>query len=664
MDMDSPELHTFSYDPFQKSAIDALYSGASVLVAAPTGAGKTVIADHVIDIALASGKHVIYTAPIKALSNQKYRDFSKVYGDLVGIITGDVAINPDAPIRIMTTEIYRNSLLDEPDKFSSLEWVIFDEVHYLDDDERGTVWEEAIILTPLSTKFLCLSATVPNIDEIAEWFENVLGRKTTVITEDRRPVPLHFRFQCLGEIFDGWKKAKNSALSFLRLSKKIAPNYRSRYSRRGSKLRPKPNRLFPLIKQILKNDELPCVYFAFSRAKTEILAQEIARLPLLPEHKQKELENKFIALCNFYNISNEPSAKKLRKLIRFGVAYHHAGMLPTLKEVVEQLFNQKLVPLIFTTETFALGINMPARTVVFDSLRKYYSSGFDNLRSRDFYQMAGRAGRRGMDNQGFVYVRFIPSQTKPKDVENIIFGETEPVVSKFNASYATVLNLYEVHGENVLELYPKTLHFFQSTKRGRKRARRRFLSRLNLLKKNDFIKNNILTKKGHFARWMFGHELYMAEMFESGILDRFSPQELCFAASCLVFEPRRGIDAPRFPPKKLKWIERELSRLYRKIHLQEVVNDIEPYAPPPHPHIGRAVDAWIKGADFDDVVEISRLDEGAVVRYFRMINQLLRQISQAPYSSTSLIARAKEARLLINRDVIDAERQLRTDIGD
>jgi len=252
---------------------------------------------------------------------------------------------------------------------------------------------------------------------------------------------LHFRFQCLGEIFDGWKKAKNSALSFLRLSKKIAPNYRSRYSRRGSKLRPKPNRLFPLIKQILKNDELPCVYFAFSRAKTEILAQEIARLPLLPEHKQKELENKFIALCNFYNISNEPSAKKLRKLIRFGVAYHHAGMLPTLKEVVEQLFNQKLVPLIFTTETFALGINMPARTVVFDSLRKYYSSGFDNLRSRDFYQMAGRAGRRGMDNQGFVYVRFIPSQTKPKDVENIIFGETEPVVSKFNASYATVLNL-------------------------------------------------------------------------------------------------------------------------------------------------------------------------------------------------------------------------------
>ncbi len=659
-----PPLHNFIYDSFQERAINALDGTTSVLVAAPTGAGKTVIADHVIDIALSTGKHVIYTAPIKALSNQKYREFSGKYGELVGIITGDVAINPDAPIRIMTTEIYRNSLLDEPDSFENLSWVIFDEVHYLDDLDRGTVWEESIILTPPATKFLCLSATVPNINEIAEWFEVILNRPTTVITEYNRPVPLHFRYQCLGEVFDGWKKVKKTALDFLRKSGVSRSRFHQKFDNRNRRnkhprAKIKQNRLFPLIQQILKNNELPCIYFAFSRVKTEQLAAEIIRLPFLSERQQKELDRKYLSLCQIYNIDNEPSAKKLRKFIRFGVAYHHAGMLPTLKEVVEQLFNQKLIPLIFTTETFALGINMPARTVIFDALRKYYSTGFDTLHSRDFYQMAGRAGRRGMDTEGFVYVRFLPTQTKPKEIENIIFGEQEPVLSKFNASYATVLNLYEVHGENVIELYPKTLHYFQSTKRGRKRARRRFLSRLLLLKKNGFIKDNLLTKKGHFARWMFGHELYMAELFKSGLLDKFSPHELCFAISSLVFEPRRGVEMPKKPPKHFQWIERELKHIHRKIHVDETVYDIEPYVPPPHPQMGFAVDAWVKGVDFDEIVEISRLDEGAIVRYLRMINQLLRQIVQAPYTSDSLRATARDARKLINRDVVDAERQLR-----
>ena len=232
-------------------------------------------------------------------------------------------------------------------------------------------------------------------------------------------------------------------------------------------------------------------------------------------------------------------------------------------------------------------------------------------------------------------------------------------MSKFNASYATVLNLYEVHGENVIGLYPKTLHYFKSTKRGRKRARRKFLNRLILLKKNGFIKNNLLTKKGHFARWMFGHELYMAEMFESGLLDRFSPNELCFAISCLVFEPRKGVELPKYSPKHLRWIERELKHIHRKIHVEEVVNEIEPYVSPPHPQMGLAVDAWVKGVDFDEIVEISRMDEGAIVRYLRMINQSLRQIVQVPYTSNSLRSTARDARKLINRDVVDAERQIR-----
>ncbi len=201
-------LHNFKYDTFQQQAIDAVDNKNSILVSAPTGAGKTVIAEYVIAQALDCGGKVIYTAPIKALSNQKYREFSELYGDLVGIVTGDVAINQHAPVRIMTTEIYRNTLLEKPDNIIDIDWIIFDEVHYLDDIERGTVWEESIILTPLSTKILCLSATVPNIEELADWMDSVLQRPTTVVTENSRPVPLHFYYQCQGKIHSNWKDLK------------------------------------------------------------------------------------------------------------------------------------------------------------------------------------------------------------------------------------------------------------------------------------------------------------------------------------------------------------------------------------------------------------------------------------------------------------------------
>jgi len=645
-----PTLHSFSYDPFQQRAIDAVQGTTSILVAAPTGAGKTVIADHVVADALARQRNVIYTAPIKALSNQKYRDFSAQYGDLVGIVTGDVAINPRAPLRIMTTEIYRNTLLDEPGQIEDAAWVIFDEVHYLDDEERGTVWEEAMILTPPATRMLCLSATVPNIDEIAAWMEQVLDRPTTVITETERPVPLHFFFQCQNRLFDSWKDVKRDCF------RNIPVKRRDRFSREDHVI---PNRLHALIKHIREHDELPCIYFAFGRRRTEELAEEVLGMVFLEPEQHAVVERNYLDLCVRYGVLEEPSAQRLRQFVRHGVAYHHAGMLPTLKEIVEQLFTAKLLPLIFTTETFALGINMPARTVVFDGLRKYYATGFASLRPRDLQQMAGRAGRRGMDDEGFVYVRLTPTHIRVEEVQLSLFGQPGPVLSQFNASYATVLNLFEIYGEKVFDLYPRTFHCFQASKRQKKLARQRFADRLNLLKEAGCIRNGKLSPRGHFARWMFGYELYLSELFETGLLDRFSPHELCFAISCLVFEPRKGVLLSDHVPSQFSWVFRELKRTYHAVHAVETRYAIEPWAPPPKPHLGCALDVWLKGGQFADAVQASRLDEGELVRFLRMIIQLLRQLAQAPHTSDKIRQSARTARDLIDRGVVDAERQLR-----
>lgn len=643
-------LHSFSYDAFQEQAINAVRGNTSVIVAAPTGSGKTVIADHVIDDALSRGQHVIYTAPIKALSNQKYRDFSEEYSDLVGIITGDVSINPHAPIRIMTTEIYRNTLLDQPDDILDAAWIIFDEVHYLDDEERGTVWEESIILTPRSTRILCLSATVPNVQEIADWMEQVLDRQTTVIIETERPVPLHFKFQCQGKIYDSFRRIRTDA-------------YRGFSSGRRRELRHRkkiiPNRLTQLISHIIANDELPCIYFAFGRRLTEELAEKTLGFQLVSPEERLGIEHRYVELCRNSNLVHEASAQRMQKFIRHGIAFHHAGMLPSLKEVIEKLFTEKCIKFIYTTETFALGINMPARCVVFDSLRKFYRSGFDTLKTRDFYQMAGRAGRRGMDEEGSVYTRLVPTRMKLHEVEECLFGDPRPVRSQFNASYATLLNLYARYGEKIIEIYPRTLSCFQSSKRQRKRARLRLSNRLRLLETTGCIRRKKLTGKGEFARWMFGHELYMSEMFDSGLLDRLSIHELCFALSCLVYEPKKGSWTPRRPPKKFVWVVRDIQAIYRTIHDVESRYGIDPAAPPPHPHLGHAVDAWSKGAEFAEAVMVSGLDEGELVRYFRMIIQLLRQLINAPYTSETLRKSARDARKLIDRDVVDAERQLR-----
>ena len=252
------------YDRFQQEAIDYINQGCSVIVSAPTGAGKTAIAEHVLSTSIQNKVGVVYTAPIKALSNQKFRDFEKQFGEHIGILTGDVSLNPSAPVLIMTTEIFRNKILDEPDSLKKYSWVIFDEIHYIDNPERGTVWEESLIFLPKHMNLLGLSATIPNIKQFAEWIESVHQKPIKIVIEEKRPVPLHFFYQSQNEIVDN-----------INALKRLGPG--------------RPNKLHTLINYLRQKNGLPCIYFVFGRRRAEDLSFELSGQNFLNEKEKKEI---------------------------------------------------------------------------------------------------------------------------------------------------------------------------------------------------------------------------------------------------------------------------------------------------------------------------------------------------------------------------------------
>jgi superfamily II RNA helicase len=653
------------YDPFQLKAIAAIDAEKSVLVSAPTGSGKTAIAEYAIDKAMARGERVIYTAPVKALSNQKFRDFSERYPDKVGLLTGDVSLNGDAPIVVMTTEIYRNQLFEDPERLRDTTWVIFDEVHYLDDPERGTVWEEAIMFSLPHTRFVALSATAPNIEELAEWIRSILSHEIEVITETHRPVPLVNLFQCQSKIYDDPK-------SLLREGYQGQPVWgggrndsshqrRDRFQRRGGfqrHMHSKPNRTDDLVNHLVHLKRLPILYFAFGRKRTEELAWEQQKFDFLTHEEKVMVEAMFDRLCVRFELQKEASAIEMRKLVVRGIAFHHAGMLPTLKEVVEQLFTSKLIKLIFTTETFAIGINMPAKTVVFDELRKFYGVGFANLRTRDFYQMAGRAGRRGMDEQGYVYSRINPNYMQHPHVLKVIYGQLEPIESQFNSCYATLLNLYSQFGDRLIDIYPRSFHYFQSNKKGREKGVAAIEKKLALLKELGHTEVGKLTVKGEFASWMYGYELLLSEMLEGGYLEMLDEVKLSALLCALVYEPRKGQMDPKLPAH-IAGVEAKAFGYLKKIHQKELTHKIYPQTKQPYFNLAIALEAWIQGCQFHDLERFTDVDEGEIIRHFRMVIQLLRQLRNAPQVTDRLRQIAASAHKKIDRDMVDAEKQLR-----
>ncbi len=348
----------------------------------------------------------------------------------------------------------------------------------------------------------------------------------------------------------------------------------------------------------------------------------------------------------------------MRTLIEQGIAYHHAGMLPTLKEVVEQLFTSRLIKVIFTTETFALGINMPARSVILDELEKFYGTGFKHLTTRDFYQMAGRSGRRGMDTQGSVFIRIHPNDIPYPEVERVLYGKPESIRSQLNTAYATLLNLYKDLGPKLLEIYPRSFHYFQSSQKRREEGRKLMEQKLALLQDLNYLTPEDLTPKGAFAASVFGYELLLSEMHDDGMLDELDEIKLIILLSGLVFEPRKGDHPPRLTHEQER-LQKGVEHYFRTIRKKESRFRIFPHTKPPHFHLAPAITAWAKGESFEKLFRLTTADEGELVRYFRMVIQLLRELAHAPHTSDRLRHTAHQARTLINRDVVDAERQLR-----
>ena len=773
-------------DRFQEEAIAAINRDTSVIVTAPTGAGKTVIAEYAVEKCLKENHRVIYTAPIKALSNQKYRDFYAEYGDKIGIVTGDVVLNPYAQVLLMTTEIFRNTIFDDIERLQDVSYVIFDEIHYINDIERGTVWEESIIFAPQHIKFVCLSATIPNINTFAEWMQSVRDIDIETVEELKRPVPLehhlYFKDYGIGDV------------------KHIAA-LRSRAQRDGRKPKKsdppneKPVKGFSsdftetrLVPHLRREKQLPCLYFCFSRKGCEENASSLvfgSQLQLLNKNQKAEILRQFDELCVQFDIVEEKKITEFRRLVSCGIAYHHAGMLPTLKEVVERLFTSGLIQLLFTTETFAVGINMPACSVVFDSLEKFDGIGFRYLKAREYHQMSGRAGRRGIDTIGYVYAQIIPEYADSGEIKGVVAEKIEPIESQFNLSYSSILNLYEKYGDDIYDVYTMSLsnhqnrvrvanlnkqiavkteklqalpepecihdgiegikqiqkHYrhkrdheknlqrlhvemaqIKSETRGKKRKKERskrlraihkqikqfqthaeqslcdgcqhlqtctgryktirkeeerlqklkkrttiiendprqqIAARLKVLEELGYIEAQAVLPRGSTAAHIYGYEVQLTQLLFSGVFEQLTEDEINCLMVAIVSEPRKDGYFKRLKNERLLDILYAVSSEISFIQHLEVKHKVTEITPLLELRLCTAMLAWSRGCEFDKLEKYAHLDAGDFVRAFRLVIDQLRQIRRAMAGHTALVDKLNRCIEKINRDVVDAERQLR-----
>lgn len=455
-ELDLNSIFPFELDEFQKSAIAALNAGRSVVVCAPTGSGKTLIGEYAIYRALARGRRVFYTTPLKALSNQKLRDFRDRFGaDMVGLLTGDASINREAPILVMTTEIFRNMLYGTPigevgTSLAGVEAVVLDECHYMNDRQRGTVWEESIIYCPSEIQLVALSATIANSDQLTDWINQVHG-PTELIYSNFRPVPLEFYFcnpKGLFPLLDN-----NS-----RINPRLKPKRGS--SDRKSGPRPEAPSLAYTLTQLTSRDMLPAIYFIFSRRGCDKAVEDLGNMSLVNEAEAEQLRWQIDEF-----LRRNPEAGRSGQITQLyrGIAAHHAGILPAWKGLVEELFQQGLIKVVFATETLAAGINMPARTTVISTLSKRTDRGHRLLNASEFLQMAGRAGRRGMDKIGYVVTLQTPFEGA-KEAAYLATAGADALVSQFTPSYGMVLNLLQTHKlEQARELVERSFGQYLAT---------------------------------------------------------------------------------------------------------------------------------------------------------------------------------------------------------
>ncbi|KAL0030068.1 hypothetical protein WJX79_004816 [Trebouxia sp. C0005] len=501
----------FELDPFQKEAVLHLEQGHSVFVAAHTSAGKTVVAEYAFALATKHCTRAIYTSPIKTISNQKFRDFGETFE--TGLLTGDVSLKPESSCLIMTTEILRSMLYKGADIIRDIEFVVFDEVHYVNDAERGVVWEEVIIMLPAHVTLILLSATVPNVMEFADWVGRTKRRQLFVSGTLKRPVPLEHNLYYNGQLYNicrqdtflgegfsqaklAWNK-KNAIPTTNKEAKAQRPDGRGDGGARGGRaapnrgggraptgqarahiaaggrgqgansnsgLRTERTQWLALIDQLNQKKLLPVVVFVFSRKRIDQTADNLNSLDLTTASEKAEIHIFVEQSVSRLKGGDRrlPQIIRLKQMLKRGLGVHHAGLLPIMKEVVEMLFCRGLIKVLFSTETFAMGVNAPARTVVFQSLRKHDGKSFRNLLSGEYTQMAGRAGRRGLDPVGTVIIACWDDVPDEGDVRKMMTGKATKLESQFRLTYSMILNLLRVEDLKVEDMLKRSFAEFHA----------------------------------------------------------------------------------------------------------------------------------------------------------------------------------------------------------
>ena len=498
-----PITFPFQLDEFQKRSILRLENHQNVLVCAHTSSGKTVVAEYGIALGKRNSKRVLYTSPIKALSNQKFREFKKQFGD-VGILTGDVSINPEAQCLIMTTEILQSSLYKNSELLNQVEWVIFDEVHYINDNERGHVWEEILILLPKGIGIIMLSATVPNYMEFAQWVGDIKETKVYVQNTLKRVVPLqHNLFIDYDNVFTVKEKDKiNKAkldLAFNYMQNKMKSHGYNKLSRedkqrekeyienikwfddfklkdKNKKNKQKRNyknydknqgreikiskvhhKIDEVVDYLYDQDRCPAVIFVFSIKRITEYAKMLSLKNLVDGNEKSQIIKFYNQVVDSMPLEDQyiPQVQELREILQSGIGVHHAGLLPIIKETIEILYSRGLIKVLFATTSFSIGLNMPTKTVVFTDLYKFNDTTKEILSSSEYLQMCGRAGRRGIDKIGYVYI-LLTELTNKDEKEEVLYmleGKGTEVVSKFRICYRTLLSFYSRNIKDMNEFF-------------------------------------------------------------------------------------------------------------------------------------------------------------------------------------------------------------------
>jgi superfamily II RNA helicase len=681
----------FPPDHFQLRAFRSLDAGHSVLVSAPTGSGKTLVAAYAVHRALQADGKAFYTTPLKALSNQKYGELVATYGkEHVGLLTGDTAVKPDAPVVVMTTEVLRNMLLAGSDLLRGLHTVVLDEVHFLQDPYRGGVWEEVLVLAALDVRFVCLSATVNNANELGQWLQSIRG-DTDVIVERHRPIVLRHLYAAQRREDD-----ETLLLPLLNHGKPGGEGQRiDQAVRRALQGRPtgwQPRGRGPrlpyrtplrteLITALEAQELLPAIVFIFSRAACDDAVRQVLRDGVRLTDPDERLAIRLIAERRTETLSDEDLGvlgyDDWLEGLEAGVASHHAGLVPVFRETVEECFAAGLLQVVFATETLSLGINMPARTVVIERFTKYGGAGRASLTSGEYLQLTGRAGRRGLDEEGHAVVVW-SSETTFGEAARVAMAPPPDLRSTFRPTYNLAVNLISrFDRETANEVLHRSFAQWQA-------QRADLLSlqlshRVAVLAEWGYVDGWSLTPAGHrLSRIYHESDLLVAEALSSQLLDGAEPAVLAGVVSSVVFEPRRarrlaghrGTHPPvrrhrgrsgapdRLGEKRvadLLWRCEAVGALAERIRAAEEVH-LVPRTRQPASGLSTAVASWARGASFETALGVAARDVGDVapgdfVRTIKSVADLVQQVANVATDPVTKRS-AREAVGLLLRGVV------------